>query len=159
MCQIAAMLPRVYENQDCSIARALEVVGERWTLLIVREALNGTRRFEEFQGRLGIARNVLSARLERLVAEGVLTRRRYQDRPPRFEYLPTAKGEELLPITLGLLSWGDRYYADPDGGPPVVLRHDPCGGDLRPRTVCSCCGAEATAGTVSTRIDRTRVAG
>lgn len=157
MCQITAMLPRAYENQDCSIARALEVVGERWTLLIVREALNGTRRFEELQGRLGIARNVLSARLQRLVEEGVLERRRYQDRPPRFEYLPTAKGEELLPITLGLLVWGDRYYADPDEGPPVVLRHDPCGSDLRPKTVCSCCGAEATTETVSPRIDRTRV--
>lgn len=152
------MLPRAYENQDCSIARALEVVGERWTLLIVREAFNGTHRFDEFQSRLGISRNVLTARLEHLVEEGVLERRQYQDRPARFEYLPTAKGEALLPITLGLLSWGDRYYADPDEGPPVVLRHDPCGSDLRARTVCACCGAEATAATVSTRIDRTRIA-
>lgn len=153
------MLPRAYENQDCSIARALEVVGERWTLLIVREAFNGTRRFDEFQSRLGIARNVLSARLEHLVEEGVLEKRPYQERPTRFEYVPTTKGEALLPITLGLLSWGDRYYADPVDGPPVVLRHDPCGSDLSPRTVCSCCGAEATAGSVSTRIDRTRTAG
>ncbi len=152
------MLPRIYEDQDCSIARALEAVGERWTLLIVREALNGTRRFDEFQNRLGIARNVLSSRLERLVAEGILERRCYQDRPPRFEYLPTRKGEELLPITLALLSWGDHYYADPKEGPPVVLRHDPCGSDLSPRTVCTCCGKEATAQTVSIRIDRTRAA-
>lgn len=150
------MLPRAYEGQDCSIARALEVVGERWTLLIIREALNGTRRFEEFQGRLRVARNVLSARLELLVDEGVLERRRYSDRPPRFEYVPTTKGEELIPITLGLLAWGDRHYADPGEGPPVVLRHDPCGGDLTPRTVCSCCGAEVTAAAVSVRFDRTR---
>jgi DNA-binding HxlR family transcriptional regulator len=150
------MLPRVYEDQDCSIARALEAVGERWTLLIVREALNGTRRFDEFQSRLGIARNVLAARLERLVEEGILERRPYQERPRRFEYVPTRKGEELLPVTLALLSWGDRYYADPIEGPPVVLRHDPCGSDLSPRTVCSCCGAEASAETVSTRVDRTR---
>ncbi|MGD9696130.1 MAG: winged helix-turn-helix transcriptional regulator [Thermoleophilia bacterium] len=152
------MLPRVYENQDCSIARALEAVGERWTLLIVREALNGTRRFDEFQSRLGIARNVLTARLQRLVEEGILERRPYQEHPARFEYLPTRKGEELLPVTLALLAWGDRYYADPVDGPPVVLRHDPCGGDLSPRTVCSCCGGEASAATVSTRIDRTRPA-
>jgi len=150
------VLPRVYQDQDCSIARALEAVGERWTLLVVREALNGTRRFDEFQSRLGIARNVLSARLERLVDEGILERLPYQDRPVRFEYLPTHKGRELLPVTLALLAWGDRYYADPAEGPPVVLRHDPCGEDLSARTVCACCGGEASADNVSTRLDRTR---
>lgn len=150
------MLPRSYGDQDCSIARALEVVGERWTLLIVREALGGTRRFDDFQRALGIARNVLSARLERLVEEGVLARRPYRIRPERFEYVPTPKGEELLPVTLALLAWGDRHYADPADGPPVVLRHDPCGGDLVSRTVCACCGGEATTGTVSVRSDRTR---
>lgn len=150
------MLPRVYEDQDCSIARALEAIGERWTLLIVREALAGTRRFDEFQARLGIARNVLSARLERLVAEGILERRPYRERPLRCEYVPTAKGEDLLPVTLALLAWGDRYYSDAAAGPPVVLRHDPCGADLAPRTVCGRCGGEARAANVSTRIDRTR---
>jgi DNA-binding HxlR family transcriptional regulator len=156
MCEISPVLPRVYADQDCSIARALEVVGERWTLLVVREALNGTRRFDDFQARLGIARNVLANRLERLVEESVLERRPYQERPVRYEYVPTRKGLELLPVTVALMDWGDRHYADPSAGPPVVLRHDPCGGDLSPRTVCACCGGEVAADSVSVRVDRTR---
>lgn len=152
------MLPRTYENQDCSIARALEVVGERWTLLIVREALNGTRRFDDFQQHLGIARNILASRLERLVQEGVLERHQYQSRPARFEYMPTTKAEELLPVTLALLAWGSRYYADPDEGPPLILRHDPCGSDLAPRTVCACCEREVNPSDISIRFDRTRSA-
>lgn len=152
------MLPRTYENQDCSIARALEAIGERWTLLIVREALNGTTRFDGLQANLGIARNVLSARLERLCEEGILERRRYQERPERFEYVPTRKGEDLLPVTLSLLAWGDRYYADPENGPPLLLRHDPCGHDLAPETICSCCGGVVRAGSVTPRPGRGRAA-
>jgi DNA-binding HxlR family transcriptional regulator len=150
------MLRRTYEDQDCSIARTLEVVGERWTLLIVREALNGTRRFDDFRRRLGIARNVLTVRLDRLVEDGVLDRRAYHERPTRFEYVPTEKGEALLPVTVALLAWGDRYYSDPVEGPPVILRHDPCGKDLAPLTVCSECGGEVHAGNVAARVDRTR---
>src|SRR5262249_5720635 len=89
------MLRRDYEGQDCSIARALEVVGERWTLLIIRDVLLGRRRFDELQESLGIARNVLTNRLHRLVDEGILERVRYSERPERFEYRLTPKGEEL----------------------------------------------------------------
>jgi DNA-binding HxlR family transcriptional regulator len=91
------MLPNDYENQACSIAGALEIVGERWSLLIVRDVFLGLRKFDELQGQLGIARNVLGARLQRLVDNGVLERRRYHERPERFEYLLTDKGLELWP--------------------------------------------------------------
>src|SRR5258708_7743128 len=123
------MLPNHYENQACSIAGALEVVGERWSLLIVRDVLLGLRRFDELQGHLGIARNVLDARLRRLLAEDVLEKRRYQERPERFEYLLTEKGLELWPTIVALMKWGDRY-ATPPGGPAVVLEHRGCGGRL-----------------------------
>src|SRR5688500_9730788 len=98
------MLPRTYEDQNCSVARALEVLGDRWTLLVVRDAFLGVRRFDDFQRSLGIARNVLADRLGRLVDEGVLERRRYQERPERFEYRLTPKGLDLLPVTMSLMS-------------------------------------------------------
>ena len=143
------MLPRTYESQNCSIARALEVIGERWTPLILRDALRGSTRFGEFQASLGIARNVLSARLARLCDEGILERRRYQERPPRDEYVLTAKGRDLEPVLLGLLRWGDRHAA-PDG-PPVVLTHAACGHELEPRLVCGHCGQALAPGSVVTR--------
>ena len=108
------MLHRTYEGQDCSIARTLEVVGERWTLLIMRDAFLGVRRFDDIQRDLGIARNVLRDRLARLVEEGLLERRPYQERPPRSEYRLTAKGRDLWPVLHALLRYGDRWYA-PDG--------------------------------------------
>ncbi|MFL5840602.1 MAG: winged helix-turn-helix transcriptional regulator [Thermoleophilaceae bacterium] len=113
------MLRRDYEGQNCSIARALEVVGERWTLLIVRDAFLGLRRFEEFQESLGIARNVLTDRLNRLVEEGVLERVRYSERPERFEYRLTGQGRELSIAMAGLRQWGDKYLSDK---PPRILR-------------------------------------
>jgi DNA-binding HxlR family transcriptional regulator len=113
------MLKRDYEGQDCSVARALEVVGERWTLLIVRDAFLGLRRFEQFQESLGIARNVLTDRLNRLVEEGILERVRYSERPERFEYLLTPKGRELSLALTGLRQWGDKYLSEK---PPRVLR-------------------------------------
>jgi DNA-binding HxlR family transcriptional regulator len=137
------MLPRTYEGQNCSIAKALELLGERWTLLVIREAFLGTRRFEGFAERLDIARNVLTARLTLLVEQGVLERVRYQERPERFEYRLTEKGLDLWPTIVSLLQFGDRYYA-PDG-PPVVLRHRDCGGEVSDRRVCTECGAELTA--------------
>ena len=135
------MLGREYPGQVCSIARSLEIVGERWTLLILRDALLGTRRFEEFQRSLGIARNVLADRLGRLVDEGVLEKRRYQERPDRFEYRPTEKGVGLWPVIAHLLLWGDEHYAGADG-PPRRLEHRGCGGTLDEQLACTRCGAQ-----------------
>jgi DNA-binding HxlR family transcriptional regulator len=113
------MLKRDYEGQNCSIARALEVVGERWTLLIVRDAFLGLNRFEQFQESLGIARNVLTERLNRLVEEGILERVRYSERPERFEYRLTQKGRDLQIALTGLVQWGDKYLSDK---PPRITR-------------------------------------
>ncbi|HEY8482479.1 MAG TPA: helix-turn-helix domain-containing protein [Spirillospora sp.] len=132
-------LPRTYESQNCSIARALEVVGDRWTLLVIRSAFEGVRRFDDFQDALGVARNVLADRLGRLCAEGLMRRVPYQERPERFEYRLTRKGVELWPAMMTLLMWGDRYYAP--GGPPVIVGHRGCDGALTPGFTCSSCGA------------------
>jgi DNA-binding HxlR family transcriptional regulator len=113
------MLKRDYESQVCSIARALELVGERWTLLIIRDAFLGRRRFDEFQESLGIARNVLAERLNRLVEQGIFERVLYQERPPRHEYLLTPKGRELGVPLLALMQWGDRHVSKK---PPKVAR-------------------------------------
>jgi DNA-binding HxlR family transcriptional regulator len=113
------VLKRDYDGQDCSIARTLEIVGERWTLLIVRDAFLGLRRFDEFQASLGIARNVLSDRLNRLVEAGVLERVRYSERPERYEYRLTRKGRELNVALAGLRQWGDRHLSEK---PSHVLR-------------------------------------
>jgi DNA-binding HxlR family transcriptional regulator len=113
------MLNRDYEGQNCSIARALEVVGERWTLLIIRDVFLGLRRFEQFQQSLGIARNVLTDRLNRLVDEGILERVRYSERPERYEYRLTQKGRDLNIALSGLRQWGDKYISEK---PPKLLR-------------------------------------
>ena len=113
------MLNRDYEGQNCSIARALEIVGERWTLLIVRDAFLGLSRFEQFQESLGIARNVLTDRLTRLVEEGILERVRYSERPERYEYRLTSKGRDLQIALAGLSQWGDKYVSDK---PPRITR-------------------------------------
>jgi DNA-binding HxlR family transcriptional regulator len=137
------MLGRTYEGQNCSVAKSLELVGERWTMLVVREVFLGNRRFDEIASRLGIARNVLTARLGRLVDEGVLERSRYQERPERFEYRLTEKGIDLWPVIVSLIQFGDRYYA-PEG-PPMVLRHKVCGGQVDAHRECDRCGARLTA--------------
>src|SRR5271168_3158270 len=111
------MLNRDYENQVCTIAAALEVVGERWSLLIIRDVFLGLRRFDQLQANLGIARNVLQTRLTRLVEQGVLEKRRYSDHPPRSEYRLTEKGLDLWPTLVALMYWGD-VYAAPEAGPP-----------------------------------------
>jgi DNA-binding HxlR family transcriptional regulator len=143
------MLGRNYEGQNCSIAKSLELIGERWTMLIVREVFLGNRRFDEMAARLDIARNVLTARLTRLVDEGVLTKVRYQERPERFEYRLTEKGIDLWPVIVSLLQFGDRYYA-PDG-PPMVLIHKDCGGEVDAHRTCARCGERLTARDVSVR--------
>jgi DNA-binding HxlR family transcriptional regulator len=124
---------------DCSVAKALEVIGERWSLLIVRSVMHGNRRFGEMQGSLGIARNVLSARLERLIEEDILERRAYQENPPRYEYFLTEKGLDLWPALIALLHWGERYSPDP-AGPRRLIVHKECGGGVSERGICESCG-------------------
>jgi DNA-binding HxlR family transcriptional regulator len=135
----AEMLGNTYNGQVCSVARSLELIGERWTILIVRDAFLGVRRFDDFQRSLGVARNVLQTRLERLVESGILERVRYQERPERFEYRLTEMGIDLWPVVVSLLAWGDRHLA-PDG-PPVVIEHRGCGGRMNDRRICEKCGA------------------
>lgn len=134
------MLGRTYESQQCSVARTLELVGERWTLLIIRDAFLGVRRFGDFADRLGIARNVLQDRLERLVEAGILTKVPYQERPLRHEYRLTEMGRDLWPSLVALLQFGDKHLA-PDAGPPMLLLHKGCGGELDDRRFCKTCGA------------------
>jgi DNA-binding HxlR family transcriptional regulator len=141
------MLHDRYEGQLCSIARALETVGERWTLLILRDLFLGLRRFEELQADLGIARNVLTARLEKLVGEGVVERHPYSQRPPRHEYRLTDKGRDLWPVVLSLAQWGDRHAPAP-GGPPTVFEHAGCGGAVDAHRLCARCGAALEIGDV-----------
>jgi DNA-binding HxlR family transcriptional regulator len=133
------MLRHDYPGQYCSIAKALEVIGERWSLLIVRDVMLGNRRFDELQGSLGIARNVLSARLQRLIDEDILERRPYQTSPERHEYFLTEKGLDLWPALVALLAWGDRHSPTP-GGPPMLIVHKDCGGQVSDRGVCESCG-------------------
>jgi DNA-binding HxlR family transcriptional regulator len=137
------MLGRTYEGQNCSVAKSLELIGERWTMLVVREVFLGNRRFDEIATRLDIARNVLTTRLARLVDEGVLEKVRYQERPERFEYRLTEKGIDLWPIMVSLIQYGDRYYA-PEG-PPMILRHKACGGLVDAHRICSTCGERLNA--------------
>jgi DNA-binding HxlR family transcriptional regulator len=135
------MLASDYPGQQCSIARTLELIGERWTLLVLRDVFSGRRRFDQIQESLGVARNILTARLTRLVEEGILYRRRYQERPARFEYRLTEKGLDLWPVLVALLAWGDRHLSGEDT-PPVVLVHRECGGRINDRRICERCGAE-----------------
>jgi DNA-binding HxlR family transcriptional regulator len=138
------VLPRTYDNQVCSVARTLEAIGDRWTMLVVRDAFLGVRRFEDFQRDLGIARNVLTDRLARLVEEGILEKRRYQERPERFEYRLTEKGVDLWPVLVSLMKWGDRHA--PEGtGPPTLIVHRGCGGEVDERFICRACGAAVDA--------------
>jgi DNA-binding HxlR family transcriptional regulator len=130
---------RPFDDQNCSVARALAVLGERWTLLVLREALLGRRRFADFRRNTGVAPNILSDRLQTLVEQGLLERRRYGDQAEAFEYVPTAKGRDVSPVLLALMQWGDRYEAG-DAGPPLVPVHTRCGHDAHPEPHCAHCG-------------------
>jgi DNA-binding HxlR family transcriptional regulator len=136
-----------FAGMNCSVARTLEIIGEWWTLLILRDAFLGVRRFDDFQSRLGIARNVLTDRLNTLVEHGILERRQYQDRPERFEYRLTEKGLDLHPVLFSLLRWGDRWTAG-ELGPPLALEHRSCGHDITPIMTCPVCGEEIKAQTI-----------
>ena len=134
------MLHNTYAGQTCSVARTLELVGERWTLLILRDAFLGVRRFDDFQRSLGIARNVLNTRLQRLCDAGLLERRLYQERPERYEYRLTEMGLDLFPSVVALMEFGDKHLAGAEG-PPMLMQHKGCGGAVPSTRVCAECGA------------------
>ena len=120
------------------------MLGDRWTLLILRDAFLGTRRFEDFQAQLGATRHLLADRLRKLVAHGVLSRERYCEHPPRFEYRLTEKGRDLYPVIIGLVRWGDRWMAD-ETGPPLELIHRDCGHSMMPEMHCPKCSQQLKA--------------
>lgn len=125
---------------NCSVARTLAVIGDRWTLLVLRDVFSGVRRFEHFQTNLKLTRHLLADRLRKLEREGILRRVPYSERPPRYEYRLTDKGLDLYPIMISILKWGDTYTAD--GDLPVELMHRTCGGPASPKLVCGTCGEE-----------------
>jgi len=122
----------------CPVARSLSVVGERWTLLILRDCFRGSRRFEQFSASLHLSPHLLSTRLGKLVEEGILEKRAYQEQPVRHEYRLTPKGRDLYPVIATLVRWGDRWMAGPDG-PPLTFVHKECGHPMTPEVVCSEC--------------------
>lgn len=133
---------RELDHPDCSIAATLAFVGDRWSLLILRDAFRGVRRFGDFCAELGIARNILADRLERLVDAGILHKVPYQERPLRHEYRLTEKGRDLSPALVALMRWGDRWAMP--GEPPTTLVHDACGAELEQLLRCPTCGVEVT---------------
>jgi DNA-binding HxlR family transcriptional regulator len=126
------------QPRACSIARALDIVGEKWALLAVREVFLGNRRFDEMIRRTGAPRDTLAARLRTLVGSGILERRQYSEHPARYEYRLTEAGRDLYPVIVTLMRWGDKHLAGEDG-PPLVLEHH-CGHRLEARLVCESCG-------------------
>ena len=129
----AATQPRA-----CSVARTLDIVGEKWALLAVREVLLGNRRFDEMVRQIGAPRDTLAARLRTLVSAGILERRPYSDHPARFEYHLTEAGRDLYPVIITLMRWGDQHLAG-DNGPPLVLEHN-CGHQVTAQVICQACG-------------------
>ncbi len=134
--------PKTYDI-DCSVARTLEHIGERWTFMVLRDAFYGVRRFDDFQASLGVARNILAKRLSKLVDAGIMRKEPYQEHPPRYEYRLTEKGRDLVPILTSLLAWGDKWETEDE--PPVRLIHTTCGSMMHSQSVCSECGGEINA--------------
>jgi DNA-binding HxlR family transcriptional regulator len=128
----------------CSIARSLDVVGEPWTPLVVRDIWLGRHRFDEIQANLEISRKVLAQRLKTLVQEDVVERRPYQRDPKRYEYILTRKGVELMNVLLALMDWGDRWISNEEGA-PMLLRHKACGKRSKAKVTCSACGEPLSA--------------
>lgn len=127
------------QDEPCSIARTLSVIGDRWTMLILRDAFLRIRKFEDFQKDLGISRQRLSDRLKKLVDEGVLEKRQYQNEPPRYEYRLTPKGTDLYPLVMAMVNWGDKYM-DRGKGVPMVYKHTICDHYFTAQVTCSECG-------------------
>jgi DNA-binding HxlR family transcriptional regulator len=130
---------RDFPRDECAIGAALDFVGDRWSLLVLREAFFGVRRFEEIRAKTGAARNILSDRLGKLVDAGILRRERYSERPPRDEYRLTEKGIDLYPVIVSLAQWGAKW-GELELGPPVSLQHKGCGAVIEPALSCPECG-------------------
>jgi DNA-binding HxlR family transcriptional regulator len=129
-------------DMDCSVAQCLEVIGEWWSMLIVRDTFMGVTRFEDFQRRLGISRNILRERLGTLVEAGVLDRVPYSEHPPRYDYKLTQKGKDLWPVLTAMRQWGDQYAAP--SGPPIELVHRSCGQTTHAELTCAWCKERLT---------------
>jgi DNA-binding HxlR family transcriptional regulator len=140
-------------EMPCSVARTLSIIGDRWTLLVLRDAFLRTRRFEDFQRQLGVTRHLLADRLRKLVAAGILEKVRYQEKPTRYEYRLTEKGLELHPVIVSMLRWGDRWMAD-EHGPPLTLQHKSCGHTMHPHLVCPECGEAVGPRDLTARLNR-----
>ena len=140
-----AMSKQTFADISCSIARAVDVIGQRWTPLIVRDLFAGMTKFEDIRRDLGIASNILAARLEELERNGVVERRQYQSAPARHEYVLTDKGRDLYPVIATLLAFGDKWLSTADG-PPILTMHADCGHVTTAKTVCAECGGELNAG-------------
>jgi DNA-binding HxlR family transcriptional regulator len=136
-------------GQPCSIQRSLDILGDRWTILVLRDAFRGVRRFDDFRRDLEIARPVLADRLKRLVGHGVMVRHLYCERPPRYEYRLTAMGMALSPALVALMRWGDEWLSS--DGPPTVLVHDACGHPLDQQFVCWHCDVTLTPHDIESR--------
>lgn len=150
---------------NCSIARTMDIIGDAWTALILRDVFAGLSRFDQFQQDLALSSKTLAARLDRLVEEGILERRAYSDHPPRYDYLPTDKGADLFPVIAAVMHWGDRWTAGPDG-PPAIIHHHRCDAHTTAAVVCEHCSEPlrlheitAEAGPGGTTGDRTRILG
>jgi len=140
-----------FSNMPCSIAKTLDIIGEWWTLLILRDVFYGVRRFETLRSHLGISRKVLTNRLQRLIDEEILKKELYQTSPSRYEYRLTHKGLDLLPVLLSIMKWGDQWAAE-DKMPPVIFTHKDCGKETTPQLTCSCCGGELNAHNISPKL-------
>jgi DNA-binding HxlR family transcriptional regulator len=140
-----------FARWPCSIARAVDILGDWWTPLILREVFYGVRRFDDFEQALPISRNVLAQRLRRLVDEGLLDRVPYSERPLRFEYQPTEMGREFWSVLAAMSAWGDRWL-DGGKGPPIVLHHTECDHDMAATVVCSHCRQPISADDVQSRL-------
>ncbi|MFE1884538.1 winged helix-turn-helix transcriptional regulator [Streptomyces diastatochromogenes] len=140
-----------FANWPCSVARTVDIIGDAWASLVLREAFYGSRRFDEFQQQLGIARNTLTDRLRRLVDEGLMEKRLYESEPPRYEYHLTEKGHDFFPVLAAITRWGDRWLAGEEGA-PVTLHHDACDHDAHAEVVCSACGEQMRSEDTSIRL-------
>jgi DNA-binding HxlR family transcriptional regulator len=136
-----------FAQMQCSMARSLELIGDWWTPLIIRDLQLGVDRFDALAEDLGISRNLLAARLAHLTEHGIVVRRRYSEHPPRDRYLLTEAGQALVPVLWALTAWGDRW-ATPQGGPPLVFRHRRCGHRFTPTISCDACGQPIDPGEV-----------